>query len=241
LTTELLLFALVVLVAFVSGAMSGFGSVIISLTLAAALYPIEWMVPRLVLLNVFLNGYLVFAHRGHVAWRMLLVRLVPVMGLGAAVGVVVSSYLHGPLLKRGFGVLVVLLSAVELWRLYKRTTPKLGNAASHGFVFGAGVLHGIYATGGPMLVYALGRTKLDRTTFRTTLAMIWFVLNVALVVVFYANGRLHVAATIETAWLLPSVVLATVIGEYLHRRVDERNFRIVLFSLLFFAGGMLVV
>lgn len=239
-TTELLLFALVVLVAFVSGAMSGFGSVIISLTLAASLYPIEWMVPRLVLLNVFLNGYLVLAHRGNVAWRLLLRRLVPVMGLGAGVGVFVSSYIGGPMLKRGFGVLVVILSAVELYRLYKKTTPKLGDAASHGFVFGAGILHGIYATGGPMLVYAMGRTSLDRTTFRTTLAMIWLVLNVGLVTVFYANGRLDVAATIETAWLLPSVVFATVIGEFLHRRVNERSFRVVLFLLLFAAGWLLV-
>lgn len=239
-SAELAIFGLVVLCSFVSGAMAGFGSVIIALTLASHFYSIEWMVPRLVALNVFLNGYLVFAHRGHVAWRMLLTRLIPIMGLGAGVGVLVQAQLAGPTLKTIFGALVVVLSAVELYRLKTNTPPAVGGA-NRAFVFGAGVMHGIYASGGPMLVYALGKAGLDRTTFRSTLAMVWLAMNVALTTVFVLDGRLDGAAAIDVAWLLVPVFFATVVGELLHRRVDERGFRIVLFCLLFVAGFALLV
>lgn len=237
-TAELLVFALVVLVAFVSGAMAGFGSVIIALTLAGQFYSIEWMVPRLVALNVLLNGYLVIAHRGHVAWRLLLTRLIWVMGAGAGLGVLVQARLEGSTLKTAFGALVVVLSSLELYRLFaKRDEPgESTGGASLPFVFGAGIMHGIYASGGPMLVYALGRSGLARTAFRSTLAMIWLAMNVGLTVVFLLDGRLDGQALTEVGWLTIPVVAATAIGEVLHHRVDERGFRIVLFCLLFAAG-----
>ncbi len=229
-TLELAIFGAVVLCSFVSGAMAGFGSVIIALTLAGQFYSIEWMVPRLVALNVLLNGYLVLVHRGHIAWRLLLTRVLWVMGAGAGVGVLVEAQLAGSTLKTAFGVLVVALSSIELYRMWSKAEPAKKGGASLPFVFGAGIMHGIYASGGPMLVSA----------FRSTLAMIWLAMNVALTVVFVLDGRLDGPAAVDVAWLTIPVVVAIAIGEVLHRRVNERGFRIVLFSLLFVAGIALI-
>lgn len=234
-TPELLIFGVAVLVAFVSGAMAGFGSVIIALTIAGQFHSIEWMVPRLVALNVLLNGYLVIAHRGHIAWRLLLTRVLWVMGAGASVGVLVQAQLAGSTLKTMFGVLVVALSSIELYRMWSKSTPATGGA-SLPFVFGAGIMHGIYASGGPLLVYALGRSDLHRTALRSTLAMIWLSMNIALSIVYVLDGRLDRTAAVEVLWLVVPVAIAIPIGELLHRRVDERGFRIVLFCLLLAAG-----
>ncbi len=231
------IFATVVLISFTAGAFSGFGSVIIALAIASHFFPIEMMVPRLVALNVVLNGYLSLAHRGHVAWRVLYRELLPWMALGCAVGVAVSSFIVGPLLEGLFGVLVVALASSELFRLYKNR-PRVPVAKTQPiFVLGAGLIQGIYASGGPLLVYTLSRTALDRFALRSTLAVLWLVMNVALFVVFWMNGRLDVQVLSETLWLVPIVVIATVIGELLTSKVNERSFRLVLFSLLLVSGG----
>lgn len=231
------IFAAVVLLSFTVGAFSGFGSVIIALAVASHFFPIEVMVPRLVALNVVLNGYLSIAHRGHVAWHVLLKELLPWMMVGCAIGVAASSFITGPLLEGLFGVLVVLLAASELYRLYKNRPRPPAPRTQPFFVFLGGLVQGIYASGGPLVVYTLAKTSLDRFAMRSTLAVMWLVMNMALFVVFLINGRLNLGVLAEVLWLVPIVVIATVIGELLSARVNERVFRFVLFSLLLVSGG----
>jgi hypothetical protein len=45
---------------------------------------------------------------------------------------------------------------------------------------GAGLVHGMYTTGGPLLVYALGREGLSKHVFRSTVTAVWLVFNVGL-------------------------------------------------------------
>lgn len=236
--------AALVLLSFSTGALAGFGSVIIALTLGAHVQPIAWWLPRLVALNLFLNGYLVLRHGAHADRRLILTRVLPLMGAGAAVGFGVATALSGPTLKTVFGVFVVLLAAKELLTalgaLRTPTRPLPGPLGALLMVL-AGIVHGIYASGGPLLVYTLSRAGLMKARFRSTLAVIWLVLNLALVVAFAVDGRYDAATLLDVLWLLPVVGLATALGEWGHHRIDEGRFRVVVFTLLLAAGSALVL
>jgi len=233
-----------VLVSFSTGALAGFGSVIIALTLGAHTQPIEWWVVRLVPLNLFLNGYLVLRHGAHADRRLVLTRVLPLMGLGAAGGYAVAGLLSGPTLKVAFGVFVVVLAAKELLvaaKILPTPTRPLPGPLGGALMTLAGVIHGIYASGGPLLVYTLSRAGLMKASFRSTLAVIWLALNVALTAAFLISGRLDEAALVDVLSLLPVVVLATALGEWGHHKIDEARFRVVVFTLLLVAGGALVL
>ncbi len=236
--------AVVVLLAFTTEATAGFGASIISLTLGSLFLPIETLLPIVVPLDVALALYIVLRHRGHIAWRFLLTRVLPLMLTGGGAGYAVSSRLGGPVMKQIFGALVVALSAMELWRLARagrKDTQPLPAPVSVIVIFAAGIVHGIYATGGPLLVYSIGRSNLGKSELRSTLAMVWLILNAALSTTYLVGGRIT-GDTVESIGLMvPVLVVAIAIGELLHSRIPDRPFRALVFTLLLGAGTLVLV
>ncbi len=238
--TSLLLLGLIVLAAFTIEAMVGFGSIIISLTVASALdlYSLGELLPILVGLSLVLVSYMVTRHRGHVAVKLIGFRVLPFMGVGVGVGVALFSVVEGPVFKAAFGIGVVVLALVELWKLFRtaEAKPQPWSWVNNIWIHIAGIIHGIYATGGPLLVYALGRSQLPKSTLRSSLATIWLIMDLILLVTFAIQGRLDLVAIKRIAMLAPVVVIAIVIGEWGHHRVRETPFRKMVFGLLLAAG-----
>lgn len=238
-----MLLALAVLVAFAAEALSGFGSLVIALTLGAELYPLDELKPVLVPLSLTLTTYVVVRHRAKIDRALLLRRILPFMGAGVALGLLLLGRLDArttaPLLKSAFGGLVVLFAARELLALARGHAAAPSAARPTPWIVAAGVVHGIFASGGPLLVYGIGRAGLDKAAFRSTLATVWLTLNAALTATYALSGRLGAATLPRIALLIPVVPVAIALGEWAHRRVDERRFRGVVFSLLLVAGGAL--
>ena len=70
-----LLLGVFILFAYAVEAMTGFGSIVISLSLGALLLPIPDLLPVLVPLNIVMTGYLAFKYRRHID-RSTLLRVV---------------------------------------------------------------------------------------------------------------------------------------------------------------------
>ena len=236
------LLALIVLVAFVIEAAAGFGATIVTVTLAAQFLPIERVLAALVPVNVGLSAYIVLRHRRAVDRRLLVRRVLPWMGAGVLVGLALFQLRHHGFLRTAFAIFVVLLAAIELWRARRaapaRPLPRAGWAATLG---AAGVVHGLFATGGPLVVYALGRELDDKARFRATLSALWLVTNAMLVTSYLAAGTLGIATLRDSALLVPSLLLGIVAGEWVHARVSEARFRVVVHLLLLAAGTALLV
>jgi len=241
--TEMLLLALIVFIAYGIEAALGFGCTILAVTMAVHLFEIKVLLPVLVSLNLMLSAYIVLRHWDAVCWRLLLGRILPLMIVGLPAGMLLLSWGDGPYLKLGFGIFVVLLSAVELWRSRARAS-----AASHPLTFWraaavlalGGVMHGLYASGGPMAVYFTSREPLDKRQFRSTLTLLWLLLNGILIAVYLYRGLVTVETARMSAILLVPLVAGIAAGEWFHGRVKEHTFRRLVFSLLLFGGLVLV-
>ena len=235
-----------VLVAFTTMAAIGFGGVILSLTLGALVLPIDQLLPLLVPVSCLVTGALVVRGWRQIDRRLLLGTLLPLMIPGAALGFALFQWASGAWLARAYGVLVVLLAAVELRRALApaadgQAPAPLGRGAAAGWIGAAGVVQGVFASGGPLLVYAVSRMGLDKGAFRSTLSMVWLALNVGLTAAYLLNGRLSADALPRLAVLLPVAVLALALGEALHHRLDPRRFRVAVQALLLVAGGALLL
>lgn len=236
--------AALVLVSFTSAALAGFGGVVIAMTLAAQLKPLDWLLPRLVALNLILVVYLVIRHRAHVDRRALGRQILPFMAVGTALGFLGAGLIPGTVAKMIFGAFVVAVSARELanqlgWLTFNPRP--LSPARRAAWTLLAGIIHGVFASGGPLLVYILSRSSLPKATFRATLAAVWLILNSALMVGFVLDGRMSARCLQDILLLLPILIVATALGEWGHHRIDERRFRVVTFSLLLVAGGALFI
>jgi uncharacterized membrane protein YfcA len=246
-TLDLIPLSLIVALAFIVEAALGFGATVVTVSLGALLVPIDRLLPAFVPLNVILSGFLAFRDRHAIDWRFLFRRILPAMVLGLPVGMWAFRYLDARLLSGAFGAFVVVLAALELvgmWRATRAdvaTRRPLSPLASNVFLMGAGLVHGAFATGGPLVVYVLGRELTDKTRFRATLAVLWLVLNVILVASWIVGGQLQTETLLRSASLSLALVVGMIVGERMHRQVPAETFGLLVWSLLFVAGGMLVL
>lgn len=211
----------------------------ITLALGIHLFSLPELLPVFVPLGLFVSTWLVLRGRGFVDHRLLLRRILPWMGLGLVVGLAIFERASHELLRRAFAVFVVALAAVELWRLARegQVAREVSRPAATAALLGAGVMHGMFSTGGPLLVWALGKSLPDKRAFRATLSCVWLVLGTALCVAYAARGRLDAASLRATATLLPVLVVAIAAGEWAHHRLDEHRFRVLVYALLLATGA----
>ena len=81
------LLGLFVLLAYTTEAMTGFGSIVIALSLGALVLPLDTLMPVLVPLNLLLSGYLSIRYRRLVHWRLLVRGILPLMAAGTLAGI----------------------------------------------------------------------------------------------------------------------------------------------------------
>ncbi len=153
------------------------------------------------------------------------------------VGFYALSDLGGSTLKLAFATMILVLSVRELVAMARGSTAGAGSAATEiAALLGAGVVHGIFATGGPLLVYAASRRAMDKGTFRSTLIVVWLPLNAVLCAQLIAAGRLTAQQAPDIGILLLTLPLGVWLGERIHDRIDEGRFRKMVFSLLLVAA-----
>lgn len=241
---ELLMFAVVVFFGYAVQTVVGFGSMLICVTLGAHLIGIRELVTLAVPLSFLQTGYITVRHRDGVDKKLLFARVLPLMGLGTVIAAVAFSGFDGAWLRAAFGAMILVLAGRELWMMRagagvdREPPPKV---ASYAAIFGAGLIHGIYATGGPLLVYAIGREGLDKHRFRSTLAAVWLALALVLMATFLIEGRYDASTALDLAVLVPAAPLGILVGEKLHHRVDERRFKVGIWILLIVAAVSLLL
>jgi uncharacterized membrane protein YfcA len=242
------LFPLMAIVFFsnVTEACAGFGATILALIFGARYFAIEDLIPILVPLNLLLSLTIVLRYRGDIDWRALGSRILLLTGIGMPIGIAIFQYAPSRSLKIAFGVIVVLLGLFELTS--EALARKKGGRAKDRplrpwqgflFLFGGGIMQGLYASGGPFVVYYASREIAEKRRFRTTLAMLWLILNLVLTGSLVFTGKLTRFTLSYSLYLLPAVLLGMFAGMKLHDRVSEATFRRLVYALLVVAGASL--
>lgn len=218
----MILFAIALLAFAVEGTL-GFGATVIVVTLGAQFVPLDVLLPSFVPLSMVLS--LCLLRRG-IVWPVL-ARMAPLLAIGIAAGIAIGRIADPRVLLVAFGVFVAVLAT---WKLAGRAAlwprPLL--------VLG-GIVHGLFGTGGPMIVYAARTEIADKTQFRSTLAVVWLALNAALL------ASMHRAPSMNSAWMAAAILPGLAAGHWLHRRLDAERFERAVWLLLLVAGAVLAI
>ncbi|MSP72690.1 MAG: sulfite exporter TauE/SafE family protein [Myxococcales bacterium] len=229
----------VVALAFLLEAVVGFGATVLTVSLGALFLPLETLLPVFVPVNFALSLYLVSRHFRSAHVGLLVRRVLPFMLVGMAVGLFSSGLFERHLLLTVLGLFVVVMSTLQLVGLLSasgETPPPLPRRIAWPMLLIGGFIHGLFGSGGPMVVYVLAREGYEKATFRATLAVLWLVLNGLLIVDFVRQGRLNATTLGDSLLLVPPLLLGIAAGEWLFARVEARTFRLLMFSVLGLAG-----
>jgi uncharacterized membrane protein YfcA len=228
---------------FLSLSFAGFGGILIPITLGAHFYAITWMLPVLLPLTMVSNLYILSRYFNYINRSVLLKQILPFMGAGLMVGILIFNHIQGEYLVKLLGILVVVLSLKELIQMFRPNGKQVSESRLKAifYIFSAGIVHGVYASGGPLLVFVLNKLNLNKTVFRSTLSAVWLIMNIFLTFSYVMTQRITLETGRTSTMLLPSLVLGIILGEYLHKRSDGRKFKIVVFVLLLLTGISIIV
>jgi uncharacterized membrane protein YfcA len=222
------LIAITFLAAFVNGAL-GYGFSSISVPVGLLFFSNRVLNPALVLIEVFLNLYVLFINRAGIptVWK----RVLPIL-IGLAPGVALGSYLlasiHPNWLKLATYALLLPLILIQAGGL--RYPVKSEKLVGLPFGVGLGFLYSVTTISGPPLALLFNNQGVVKQEFRAGLALIRVAESVLTAVVYWHIGMftLQTIGTVQT--ILLSVLIGIPLGAWAIRRLDPETFRRVCMS-----------
>ena len=216
--------AVITLVAAVVNGALGYGFSSITVPLALLFMSNRTLNPALVLIEVVLNGYMLWVNRAAVpdiARRVspIVVGLVP----GVIAGTVIIASVSPDKLK--FGTFLLLLPLILLQAGGIRRPIRSERAIGLPFGAGLGVLYSLTTISGPPLALLFNNQGLAKREFRAALALVRLAES-SLTAVAYAWAGLFTAASGTLALtIVPSLLIGVPIGAWLINHMDAEVFR----------------
>jgi len=85
-------------------------------------------------------------------------------------------------------------------------------------------------------VYYASRTFTDKAKFRSTISLLWLILNFFVTITLILTRKINVYTLQFSLYLLPFVLGGMIVGFLIHDRVSQKNFRLAVYGLLVLAG-----
>lgn len=230
--------ALVITLAYLVFGLTGFGSSITAVPLLAHLLPLKLAVPMMLIFDLCAALLLGFKNRSAIDRKELL-RLVPYMLAGMALGVTVLVKAPESALLLTLGIFVLAYSA---WSLVFRPSLKpIGPAWSVPLGAAGGVFTALFGTGGPIYTIYLARRLDDKLMLRATITSLIFVSALARLVLFTSVGLYEQENLLWlVALLLPCALAGLYLGSRLHRRLPAQRVIQAVWAVLVIGGASLV-
>jgi uncharacterized membrane protein YfcA len=234
---EYILVALIALAACFTQSVSGFGSALVAMPLLSPLLGLKEAAPLMAVVAMTLQVVLLVYYRRSLnipaVWRLAAASL-----LGIPIGIFALRRVDERFTAGALGVLLVV------YALYAFTHPRMPrlHRPAWPFLAGflAGVLGGAYNTNGPPAVVYGDCRRWSPDEFKSNLQGFFMSNNILIVVGHGLCGNLTFDIWRRYLAALPGVVVGTVAGLLLAKRINPPLFRKVMLGMVLLLGGRLL-
>ena len=223
--------------AYTIQAVTGFAGNIFAMPVGTHLLGLHSSVAVLNAMGFFACGLLAVMNIKHVHWREL-AKIVLTMLPFVLVGIWLDSVLPLDVLLKIYGLIILLVGAKNLLSKRQRFLPEW---ALWIVLALAGLIQGMFVSGGALLVIYTVQKLQDRQQFRATLSMVWAVLNFIYAGIAVQQGYFTPDVVQVVLMCIPAAVLATLVGNRLQRHLSQERFLKLTYVLLLCIGLVLLV
>lgn len=241
--TIIILLGIVVFVTHALEAVTGFGCTVLAFPFVIAITgDIGYTKIILSILAWLLALYFAITKFKNINWKQFLI-ISTLAGVGLPAGMLIFKSMDAVFLTKLLGGFIILSASIQLYKIY---SPNVVMQSSFSFLnylylIAGGVVHGAFATGGPLIVLYSTKKITNKGEFRATMCLLWACLNSILIIQFLFDKKLTEKVTLELIQLLPFLLAGIIIGEIIHSRINEDLFRKIVFFMLFFVGLVMVI
>lgn len=212
------------LVGFSKTALPGINT--ISIAIFAAVMPARASTGALLLLLIVGDLFALITYRRHADWATL-VRLIPAVVAGVALGAVFLALADDGSVRKVIGVILLLVITFTLWQ---RARGPRGTGTAAGAVarssYGAlgGFTTMVANAGGPVMSMYFLAARFPVKAFLGTAAWFFAVINLAKVPVSIGLGLITPGTLVLDVFLVPGVIVGALVGRRIATRMKQSTF-----------------
>lgn len=243
-----ILFYVVVLLCNIMHGITGFAGTILAMPFGIMLVGYDVAKPILNVLAIISGVYIFIQRYKKVDWKEL-AKIVIIMAVGIFGGIFIRGLFVGreSILYKILGIFVIALSLQGLLKSLKKPDPnakveeKPASPLVNLILVAAGIVHGIFVAGGPLLTSYMTKKIHDKEVFRATISTVWVFLNTLILVSDIQAGLWTASTSIALLITIPFLLLAMYIGSILVAKMSQELFLKITYVLLFVSGISLFV
>lgn len=212
--------AVIFLATFIRSAF-GFGEALVAVPLLALLIPVSVAAPLAVLVSVTVAGFVVVQDHSDLDFRSagwLVLFTLP----GIPLGLLLLTSVPEPLVKIALACVVIAFALYSLLSTFPRALTN--DRLSWFFGFSAGVLGGAYGMNGPPLVIYGSLRRWPPRIFRATLQGYFLPASLLGALGYWLVGLWTPTVSRYFLWCLPAIIVATLLGRVVNRRMASHSF-----------------
>lgn len=173
----------------------------------------------------------------HINWKEF-AKMFILMAAGMLLGVKLFEVFPINQLLLLYGIMIILIA---LFKLFGRKEIHLPAAAMLLVILAAGVIHGMFVSGGALLVIYAVSALHEKEEFRATIALIWVTIGCYITGVHVQQGHFNDHVMFLMVVGIIPVFLGTWIGTKLVKRLPQEIFMRITYVLLLLSGIMAIV
>jgi uncharacterized membrane protein YfcA len=236
LSVEEILFLLVVLIANTIESMTGFAGTLLAMPASILLIGVDEARTVLNVLALICCSWITIKHYKHINKKELL-KITSFMFIGMLIGMAVFEALSVHYLLRAYAFLIIVIALKNIFIKKRFPLPKIILTA---IILLAGFIHGIFLSGGALLVIYAATALKDKSEFRATLAPVWVILDLVILFNQARLGHFNTETISLIALALMPLAAAIAIGNRIHEKINQKHFLLVTYVLLLISGSLII-
>lgn len=223
--------------AYTVQAITGFAGNIFAMPVGTTLLGLHSTVAILNAMGFFACGLLTVLNLKSVNWREL-GKIIGVMVVFMFVGIWLDTLMPLHVLLKIYGVVVIAIGLKNLIAPQQKFMPEW---ALWIILALAGLIQGMFVSGGALLViYAVQKLR-DRQQFRIMLSATWTILNLIYAGIAFQQGNFTGDVLQIIVLCIPLAVLATFLGNKLQKKISQEKFLKLTYVMLLCIGVILLI
>lgn len=170
--------------------------------------------------------------RKKIAWHEV-AKIIAFIMPGIIAGILIYRMFPADHLLALYGLIVAIIGG---WYLHGGTGEGLPRGLMIIIVFAAGLMQGMFVSGGPLLVIYAVTILRGKEEFRATLSVVWTILNALILVEAAFAGNVTPEVVHYSLIGIVPLIAATILGGLLQKRVSQSAFMKLTYILLIVSG-----
>lgn len=227
-----ILFLVIVFAANIIQAITGFAGTLLAMPASILLVGAADAKVMLNMATMATCIILAVRNRKYIQWKIL-IRILVFMAIGMAAGVWLFNLVELDVLLKLYGAMILVIAIMNL---AGKKIEHIALWAGVIVLLVSGIIHGMFLSGGGLLVVYATIVLKEKNEFRATISSVWVVLNSVLLVQQFASGQFTQHNLTFGLIACAAALVGVVIGNKLYNRMSGQAFMRLTYILLIISG-----